>query len=385
VWAARIALLRRVARARVEADHVGPVLTRGAHLVAREIVSHAGRTGEHYITRTAREYARMWRAAGGAGLIVGMLAAIKVGLAALHAPPLVEAALFSANYALGFIAVQMLGLTIATKQPAMTAAALASAVDASRPRDTAPLADTIVCLVRSQIAAIGGNVFIALPTALAISTIAAALFGAPIATAEKAQHLAHELDPLASPAIFHAAIAGVWLALSGVAAGYVSNSVIARHVPQRIARSAPLARFFGVRNRERLARLAETSAGAIAGCIVLGTLLGSTGFAGALLGLPLDIRHVSFASANLGLALATLGPTGAHLATSVIGIAAIGTTNLAVSFGLSLALALRARGVRLSDMPGLARDLSRRLLSDLPAWLFPIGRTAKPSPELAEH
>ena len=41
------------------------------------------------------------------------------------------------------------------------------------------------------------------------------------------------------------------------------------------------------------------------GC-VLGCMLGSTPLVGHLIGLPLDIRHVAFASANLGFGLGAL-------------------------------------------------------------------------------
>lgn len=378
--AACASLLQQLAGARLASQRIAPLLARGSRLVAAEIVAHAGRTGGHYITRTPGEYTRMWGAAAGAGAIVAMLAAIKVGLASLGAPPLVEAAMFSANYALGFVVVLLLGLTIATKQPAFTAAALASSIDAAHPRDTRELVDTIACLVRSQLAAILGNVLVALPAAALLAYAWSQLFGAPLASPEKAAHLAHDLDPLRSGAIPHAALTGVWLALSGVAAGYVSNSVIARHVPARIASSAALRRRLGALRAERLAAFVEARAGAIAGCVVLGTLLGSTGTVGALLGLPIDIRHVSFASANLGLALVTLGPAGAHLGAALAGIAGIGAANLVVSFGLSLGLALQAKGRRLSDLPGLARDVARSLLRETASWLLPVGRTATPAP-----
>ncbi|MDQ3035910.1 MAG: site-specific recombinase [Myxococcota bacterium] len=383
--AARAGLVRTLVRTQGNAERVWPLLARASHLVAGEVVSHAGRTGDHYITRTARDYGRMWVAAAGGGAIIAVLAAIKVGLTNLHAPLLIEAALFSANYAIGFIVVQALGLTIATKQPAMTAAALASSVDGmTQRRDTRPLVETVMCLVRSQVAAIAGNVAIALPVALALGMVLAWMIGAPIASPEKASDMVLALDPLASPAIAHAAITGVWLAFSGIVAGYAANSSIARHVPDRIARSAPLQRWLGRRNVERLARWSERSAGAWAGCLALGVLLGSTGTVGYLLGLPLDIRHVGFSSANLGIALATLGFGNIPWGSSLAGIVAIGFANLTVSFGLSLGLALHARGRRLRELPGLAQDLARSAVFELYAWLVPIGRTATPVDEPEE-
>jgi site-specific recombinase len=377
--ASRTKLFRRLVLAQGEIEQVLPLLSRGSKLVTSEIVSHAGRTGEHYIARTPSEYGGMWMAAGGAGLIVAFLACIKVGLAALAAPPLVEAALFSANYAIGFVIVQLLGMTIATKQPAMTAAALAGSIDAARPKDTRSLVETIQCLVRSQLAAIGGNCLVALPAALALSTLFAMVFGHPVASIVKAHHLVEELDPLHSLAIPHAAITGLWLTLSGVVAGYASAWVMARHVPERIRRSVGVRRTIGPVNARRLAGFVESKSGAVMGSIVLGTLLGSTGMVGHLLGLPIDIRHVSFASANLGLAIATLGPEHVNLGLTLAGIAGIGATNLIVSFSLSLGLALHARHEHIRDLPGLARDLLRSAVRELPSWMLPVGASATPA------
>ncbi|HGO7028620.1 TPA: recombinase, partial [Neisseria meningitidis] len=81
-----------------------------------------------------------------------------------------------------------------------------------------------------------------------------------------------------------------------------------------------------------------------------GMLLGMTGYFGHLLGLPLDIRHVAFSSANLGYA-AVSGNVG--LGTFVLGIfsvLAIGLVNLCVSFSLALFVALRSRGTKIGSI-----------------------------------
>jgi site-specific recombinase len=67
-------------------------------------------------------------AAMGAGLIVGVMALIKLLLAQAHLPLLWEGLAYGMNYAIGFIIVQLLHFTIATKQPAMTAARIAAAL-----------------------------------------------------------------------------------------------------------------------------------------------------------------------------------------------------------------------------------------------------------------
>ena len=44
----------------------------------------------------------------------------------------------------------------------------------------------------------------------------------------------YELNVFSSPAIFHAAIAGVFLFISGMIAGHVSNKIKYRRIPERI-------------------------------------------------------------------------------------------------------------------------------------------------------
>ena len=375
VWTARAELVRRLVLAQAERERIGPLLLRGSRLVSTEITSRSARTGEHYIARTRGEWARMWIAAGGAGLVVACMAAIKVSIAALHAPPLLEALGYSLNYAGGFVIVGALGMTIATKQPAMTAAALASSIDASKPREARHLIETIQALSRSQLAAILGNCLVAAPAAFGLAW----LFHAgdvALVTEEKAHHLVAELDPLASLAVPHAMLTGVYLSLSGLVAGYVGTSLSARHAAIRIARSSVLERLLGTERLQRIGRSIERSGGTVAGSVVLGFLLGMTGTLGALVGLPIDIRHVSFASANFGLALATLGPEGVELGRTLAGIGLIGASNLAVSFGISLGFALSARRCSLRDVPTLTRDLLRAFAFELPAWLVPVGSSA---------
>jgi site-specific recombinase len=99
--------------------------------------------------------------------------------------------------------------------------------------------------------------------------------------------------------------------------------------------------------------------GGLMGNFLFGCMLGSAGTIGLIVGLPIDIRHIAFASANLGYALVVLEfalPWQA-VAWAALGVALIGFTNLAVSFALALWMALRARGIVFTQ----TRELLRRL------------------------
>ncbi|HET9042302.1 MAG TPA: recombinase, partial [Burkholderiales bacterium] len=104
--------------------------------------------------------------------------------------------------------------------------------------------------------------------------------------------------------------------------------------------------------------------GGIAGNFLFGVMLGSTGAIAALFGLPIDIRHIAFAAANLGYALVALefAVPWLTLAWCAFGVALIGLTNLAVSFALALWVALRARGVAFQRTGELLGLLGRELV-----------------------
>lgn len=337
-------LLATLVEAESRQDSLRDLVDSNTALLALQVTECASRTGEHYVTTDRAGWTAMLRSALGAGAIVGAMALAKLLLSKLALAPAGVALAYGLNYAIGFVVVYLLHFTIATKQPAMTAALIAQALDRGRER-LQEVADLVVHVLRSQFVAVVGNVAVALPTALAIALAWAAATGAPLAGPEKAAHLLHELDPLHSLALPHAAIAGVCLFLSGLVAGFYDNRAADRDLAGRLRRHRTLQAFLGPARTARFADWMATHLGGLASNVVLGLLLGSVGVLGAFVGLPLDIRHVTFSSANLGFAIATLGDamTWQQWLSAGAGLVLIGVVNLAVSFALALAVALRSR------------------------------------------
>jgi site-specific recombinase len=363
---ASVALLKDLVEADNTRNAIRPHFARNTDLLAREITEHSGRTGEHYITATREEYRAMFRAAAGAGLIVPFMAFAKLGLHGAHAAVLVEGLLYGLNYAAGFVLIQLLHFTLATKQPAMTATRIASALH-TRPRqkpDLAELTELIVRMCRSQFIAIVGNVVIALPLALFVSLGVFATTGTHVVTPDKADALLHDLHPWRSLALFHAAIAGVWLFTAGLVSGYWDNKAVYGRIPERIRRLPWLRRVAGDARAARLADYIEHNLGGLAGNIFFGMVLGLTGVVGANLGLPIDIRHVTFAAANIGISIVALGSSlpWTVLAVSVLGMLLVGVVNVTVSFTLAMLLALKARRVQFRHAIPLVALLARRAL-----------------------
>ncbi|RDI11884.1 site-specific recombinase [Flavobacterium sp. AG291] len=339
-------------------NNIRKLINESTQLLSYEVTQHTARTGEHYITKGRKEYFRMLWAASGGGFIVAILCIIKVFLSKMDTSAFGQAFFYSMNYSLGFITIYLLGFTLATKQPAMTASALISALEAGRKNDHMPdaekhkaFAELFARVFRSQFIAFVGNVFVAFPVALLGIWLIDIAFDYNLALT-KWYHLIHDLNPIDSLSILHAAIAGVFLFLSGIIAGAVANRDKYQHIYYRIQEHPLLKMSLGRVRTEKLAKMYEKKWAGIVSNFWFGIFMGSTGAIGIFLGLNIDIRHITFASGNLALGLygANWEVSDELLFWGIFGIGIIGAVNFLVSFGLSMGLAFRSRNIPISEM-----------------------------------
>ena len=371
-------LCRDIVRAASRRTCIRDLFSETTDLLSMRVAANAARTGEHYITSTRSEYWRMARAATGAGAIVPLMAIAKAAIHALHLPPLPQTIAFGLNYAVGFVILHLLHLALATKQPAMTATALARSLGESDDQSNLEgLADTCVRVVRSQFIAILGNVAVAIPVAALAATALWAVVPRATAIADPHHYLV-DIDPMASRALLHAAIAGVCLFTAGIVSGFYDNACAYNNVPARLAALGWLRRLIGPSRTDRLAAYVDHNAGALAGNVVLGFLLAGTGLIGWLTGLPIDIRHVTFSAANFGIALAWIEhvPAWTEVALVVVGLLGIGVVNLVVSFGLATFVAMRSHHVPMGRARRLLPLLWGRLKRTPASFVLPPAETA---------
>ncbi len=336
-------------------------------LLARNVTENASRTGEHYIAETRARLRYMFLSSAGAGVVVAFMALLKTLMSYLRAAPLVESFLFSMNYSLGFVLIHVMHLTIATKQPAMTAARIAAALSSKDGRhiDLDNMAELVNKVFRTQCVAVLGNLATVIPVSWGISMLWQQAFGAHLVTPVKAMQMLHDIDPIHSPALWYAAVAGVCLFVAGLISGYYDNKALYTRMAQRVRQLRGVGRLLGQQRLERLSVYLENNLGGLMGNFFFGILLGTMGTLGYLLGLPLDIRHVTFSAANFSTALVALDHrVSLELAvTSVAGFLSIGAVNLLVSFALALWVALRARKIRFEHGILLFKSLGRRFLA----------------------
>ena len=381
VRASLVRLTRTMLEAEKTRDHLIPHLRASADLLALEVVEHAARKGSKYITRGRRDYGRFLVSSLGGGLIVALFAMFKAEMAGWDLPLGIQAMAYGLNYALCFVLIYLTGATLATKQPAMTANTLARSLGRSG-HDLEGLEELIVRVWRSQFVSFVGNLAMALPVAFLLTHLISTLVDQPWVSTERAGSMLQDLHPWRSGTVAYAAIAGVLLFAAGLVSGWVDNWTVHRRLRERLLGDSRLVRIFGRHRLTRLAELMHEKLGAVAGNVFLGFGLGSLGTLGVILGLPLDIRHIAFASAELGIALDALDfRVATELLVAVgVGIGLIGLLNFLVSFGLSLAVALESRAVAFRDYRRLLTHLFHRFLRRPLDWFFPPSepRTKRP-------
>lgn len=369
-------LLRELAQAQHNAKSVRSLVSEHTELLARQITENASRTGGHYVSTDRLGFVDMYRSAAGAGIIIATMSIIKILAGRVSFAPINQAIVYSLNYSLGFMLIHVLHFTVATKQPAMTAAALAATVQqntGNRATQMAELAALTVNIMRTQFIAIIGNISLAMPTALLLTWLWQITLGEPLLSPQKAEVLLHNINPFTSLAIPHAAIAGVCLFLSGLIAGYYDNLAVYRQIGLRLRQYTRLQKWLGAQRLERVAGYIERNLGALAGNFFFGIMLGSLGTIGFILGLPIDIRHIAFASANFVQGLFCLNGTVdiGLVVVSLLGVMLIGLTNLMVSFGLTLFVALRARQVKYAQWKPLLRLLLTHFMTRPSDFFWP--------------
>ena len=339
------------------------------------ITNHTAETGSHYIASTTKDYLMMfWRASGG-GIIVGALCVLKLLYGYIPGSDFSHAFLYAFNYAMGFIMIFLMNYTLATKQPAMTAATMAKVLSEGEntQKNYTDFAHLVSKLFRTQFIAFMGNVLLAFPIALAIIYGIDVLFAQNFA-AEKSTKLLTDLDPFESKAVFHACIAGFFLFISGIISGNVGNSSVFYHIPKRIEKNPLLNYFFGKSASKGLSDYYAKNWAGIISNFWFGIFLGITGPVGLFFGLDLDIRHITFASGNFALGLygADFSVTAKTFWISFVTVFLIGFFNFAVSFGLSMILAFRSRKVNFGEVKEIYREIVRYFLKNPLRFFLPI-------------
>ncbi|TNF59658.1 MAG: recombinase [Burkholderiales bacterium] len=374
---ATAALLADLAQLGLDNRSIRSLIANSTGLTAAKVAERSAETGERYITRNAAEYRQMLGKAAGGGALLGLTTWIKFGLSGLALSAFWAGFAAGLNYAVSFVLIQLLQFTVATKQPAVTAPAMAARLkDIRRLGAVRGFVDEVAHLFRSQIASIFGNVGLVIPVVLLASIALSLVTGHHMIGPDKAGHVIDSLSLLGPSALF-AALTGVLLFASSIVAGWVENWFVYYRLDSAIRHNPRFTRWLGRERAARWARFFRDNISGLAANISLGMMLGLLPAFAQFFGLGLDIRHVTLAAGQLAAAAAALGTDVLHRADfwwAVAGVAVIGPVNLLVSFYLAFRLALKAQGVGEVNR-GLIHMALRRRLRSHPASFFLPPRT----------
>ena len=337
-------------------NSVKEFLSQNMGLLAYQISEHGGRRGETFITKTRKEFNTLFLSAMGGGLIISFIAITKNLLGKVTLAPFWQAVAYSTNYSIGFLLIQSTGSTLATKQPAFTASAVASSLDSNKLKgrpDLDNLAVTIAQVSRSQLASFAGNLLVVFPLTYLLAMLFFEVTGSKVATGTAALQLLQSQHPFQSLALLYACFTGFFLFLSGLIAGWVENYVVYAQLPQRIQLHPTLRHYLGERQLSWLVNTVEKKLGSIAGSVSLGFFLGMAAFIGKTFGVPFDIRHITISAGNTAIGYYGLEDAISYryFATVLLGVGLIGFLNFFVSFGFAFYVAVKSRGIKLKDYP----------------------------------
>ncbi len=369
--ASTLRLLTQLVMVGQERRSLRALVASNSSLLAAKVAERSSETGEHYITRTPAEYRDMFAKAAGGGAVTSLTTWMKFMLMGVALTPFWDGFWSGVIYAASFITIGLLHWTLATKQPAMTAPAMAAKLkDISQNSALDSFVDEVTHLVRSQVVAVLGNVLVVVPAVVLISGLVQVVSGSPMISAKEAEYVLQRLT-LLGPTLIFAAFTGVLLFASSLIAGWAENWFVLHRLHSAIQYNPRITQVLGAVRAARWAAFLRVNVSSLASSISLGFMLGLIPAFADFFGLGLQVRHVTLSAGQLAAACASLGwevlQSGAFW-WCVASIPLIGALNLTVSFYLAFRLALQAHNVTVLDRARIREAIWLRLRTE--PWSF---------------
>ncbi|MDM0117058.1 site-specific recombinase [Variovorax sp. J22R133] len=358
-----------------ERNSVRGLIATNSSLLAAKMAERSAETGEQYITRDRATYGAMVRKAAGGGALTSLTVAAKFAILALGLSAFWTGAWAGVMYAVSFVAIQLLHLTLATKQPAMTAPAMAAKlrdIDSDGAMDS--FVDEVANLVRSQVAAVLGNVLVVIPAVMLVDLAMRFTVGHSMIDEVHAREVLHSLS-LAGPTALFAAFTGVLLFASSLVAGWVENAFVLHRLDSAMRYNPRISAVLGSKRAQRWATFMRNNISGFASNISLGLMLGLVPAFAAFFGVGLDVRHVTLSSGQIAAACSTLGLDVLRdpaLWWAVASIPLIGALNVGVSFYLAFRLALRAHSINRVERRRIQSAIFARWRKRPASFLVPV-------------
>lgn len=359
---------------------ISALISVNSTLLSAKMAERSAETGETYITRNRGDYREMLGKAMGGGAVTALTTLLKFMVVGIGLSAFWSGFWASAAYASTFILIQLLHFTLATKQPAMTAPAMAAKlkdIDSSDATGAAEkinaFVDEVTHLVRSQVAAVLGNVFMVVPAVLLVNALIQLLLGHPMISAQEARHVLETLT-LLGPTLLWAAFTGGILFAASLIAGWAENWFVLHRLGSAMRHNPRFTAVLGTERAARWSAFMRQNISGFASNIALGFMLGLIPAFTGFFGVELEARHVTLSTGQLAAAGASLGLDAfRHPAIwwCIASIPLIGALNLGVSFYFAFRLALQAHNVSGVDRARIRSAIWARWRSHARSFFLP--------------
>ena len=372
--AAAIKLLGRRVTIGQDSKSIGALVRTNSTLLSAKMSERSSEVGERYITRDRAEYREMLGKAMGGGAVTALTTLLKFTVAGIGLSAFWSGFGAGFVYAGSFILIQLLNFTLATKQPAMTAPAMAAKLkDINSSTAIEDFVDEVSHLVRSQVAAVLGNVLMVVPAVLLVNVAIVLLRGQPMLNAQEAAYVLKSLS-LVGPTLLWAAFTGLVLFTSSMVAGWFENWFVLHRLGSAIRHNPHFTKVLGAQRADRWASFMRMNVSGFASNISLGFMLGLIPAFTGFFGFELEMRHVTLSAGQLAAAGAAIGTDAFRLPAiwwCIAAIPLIGALNLGVSFYCAFRLALQAHNVSCIDRARIRRAIWARLYSQPRSFFIP--------------
>ena len=361
---------------------ISALISTNSSLLSAKMAERSAETGEHYITRDKNEYRQMLGKAMGGGAVTALTTGLKFAIVALGLSAFWSGFSAGLMYSASFILIQLLHLTLATKQPAMTAPAMAAKIKSIGVKDIdgqeggraiEDFVDEVTHLVRSQVAAVFGNVLMVIPAVLLVNVLIMLAAGRPMISSKEAIHVLQTLT-LLGPTLLWAAFTGMILFVSSLIAGWTENWFVLHRLDSAIRHNPRFTKVLGPVRAARWSTFMRENISGFASNVSLGFMLGLIPPITGFFGLELEARHVTLSAGQLAAAGASLGLDAFRqplIWWCIASIPLIGALNLTVSFYCAFRLALQAHNVSGIDRARISRAIWSRWRSAPSSFFVP--------------
>jgi len=233
--------------------------------------------------------------------------------------------------------------------------------------------DEVTHLVRSQVAAVFGNVFMVVPAVLLVNTLVLLLLGRPMISPTEAEHVLGTLT-LLGPTLMWAGFTGGILFAASMIAGWTENWFVLHRLDSAMRHNPRITAVLGSERAARWSSFMRDNISGFASNIALGFMLGLIPAFTGFFGVELQARHVTLSTGQLAAAGASLGLEAFRHTTiwwCVAAIPLIGALNLGVSFYLAFRLALQAHNVSNVDRARIRSAIWARWRSHPRSFFMP--------------